>query len=181
MAMIRGYIAASLDGYIAASDGTLEWLTKYGDVGGGAFSYDRFIAGIRTVVMGRATYDAIAGFDVDWPYGEQRAIVVTSRPIERPAGPIETWFDGVDALVDHLRSLDDGDAWIVGGGRLQQAFIERGALDSLALFIAPEILGGGVPLFPPNGFARPVTLVSSEALPAGFVRILYEFPAAPAG
>ncbi len=181
MATIHGYIAASVDGYIATADGGVDWLEKYGDVGAGAFSYDRFIAGIRTVVMGRATYDAIAGFDVDWPYGEQRAIVVTSRPIERPAGLIETWSDGVDALVDHLRALDDGDVWIVGGGRLQQAFIERGALDSLALFIAPELLGGGIPLFPPNGFARPATLVSSETLSAGFVRILYEFGDRAAG
>lgn len=177
MAMIRGYIAASLDGYIASADGTLDWLTKYGDVGGGDFSYGRFIAGIRTVVMGRATYDAIAGFDVDWPYGDQRTIVLTSRPIDRPASPVETWSDGVDALADHLRALDDGDVWIVGGGRLQQAFIERRALDTLALFIAPEIIGGGIPLFPSNGFARPVRLVSAETLPAGFVRILYDFGA----
>lgn len=175
MATIRGYIASSLDGYIASSDGTLDWLEKYGDVGGGDFSYGRFIAGIRTVVMGRGTYDAIAGFDGDWPYAEQRSIVVTSRPIDDPAGPVETWSDGVDALIAHLRSLDDGDVWLVGGGRLQQAFIERGGLDSLALFIAPEIVGAGIPLFPPNGFARPVTLVSAEALKAGFVRVLYDF------
>ena len=181
MATIRGYIAASLDGYIATADGGVDWLEKYGDVGGGELSYGRFIAGIRTVVMGRATYDAIAGFDVDWPYGGQRAIVVTSRPIDRPVGPVESWSDGVDALVDYLRALDDGDVWIVGGGKLQQAIIERGALDSLALFIVPELLGGGLPLFPPNGFARPVRLVSSETLKAGFVRMLYEFGTAPAG
>ena len=180
MATIRGYIAASLDGYIATVDGGVDWLDKYGDVGGGEFSYGRFIAGVRTVVMGRATYDAIAGFDVAWPYGDRRAIVVTSLPIDRPAGPVETWSEGLDALVRHLRALEDGDVWLVGGGRLQQAFIERGALDSLALFIAPELLGGGIPLFPPNGFARPVRLVSSETLKAGFVRLLYDFGAAAA-
>ena len=180
MAMIHGYIAASLDGYIATADGGVDWLNKYDDIGAGDFSYERFIASIRTVVMGRATYDAIAGFDVDWPYGDQRSIVVTTRPIEGPVGPVETWSDGVDALVAHLRALEDGDVWIVGGGRLQQTFIERGALDSLALFIAPELLGGGIPLFPQNGFARPVRLVSSETLKAGFVRMLYEFGPTPA-
>jgi len=178
VATIRGYIAASLDGYIASTDGSLDWLNKYGDVGGGEFSYERFIAGIRTVVMGRGTYDAIAGFDVGWPYGGKRAFVVTSRPIDQPVGPVEIWSDGVDALIAHLRALDDGDVWVIGGGRLQQAFIERGALESLALFLAPEIIGGGIPLFPPNGFARPVKLVSAEALKAGFVRLLYDFRSA---
>ena len=38
-----------------------------------------------------------------------------------------------------------------------------------------------IPLFPPNGFARPVSLVSSETVKAGFVRLLYDFGAAPAG
>ena len=175
MATIRGYIAVSLDGYIASADGSLDWLNKYGDVGGGELSYERFIAGIRTVVMGRETYDAIAGFDVGWPYRGKRAFVVTSRPIDQPVGPVEKWSDGVDALLARLQALDDGDVWVIGGGRLQQAFIERGALDSLALFIAPEIKTGGagggtggIPLFPPNGFARPVKLVSAEALKAGF-------------
>ncbi len=181
MATIRGYIAVSLDGYIASSDGSLDWLNKYGDVGGGEFSYERFIDGIRTVVMGRGTYDAIAGFDVGWPYGGKRAFVVTSRPFDPPVGPVEKWSDGVDALIAHLRALDDGDVWVIGGGRLQQAFIERGALESLALFIAPEIIGSGIPLFPPNGFARPVKLVSAETLKAGFVRLLYDFRSAEAG
>lgn len=181
MATIRGYIGASLDGYIASSDGTLGWLTKYDGMDAGEFAYDRFIAGIRTVVMGRATYDAVAGFKVGWPYAGKRTFVVTSHPIDDPLGPLEAWTEGVDSLIARLRALEDGDVWIIGGGRLQQAFIQHGALDSLVLFIVPEIVGGGIPLFPPNGVARSVSLVSAEALNLGCVRLLYEFGAAPAG
>lgn len=175
MANIRGYIGASLDGYIAASDGGLEWLTKYDGMDAGEFSYDRFIAGIRTVVMGRGTYDALAGFGIDWPYRDQRTIIVTSTEIANPAGPIEIWSDGISALIGYLRGLDDGDVWLVGGGQLQQAFIEHDALDDLVLFIVPELVGGGVPLFPPNGVARTVKLVSSAVLEPGCLRLLYDF------
>jgi len=179
MATIRGYIGASLDGYIASPDGSLDWLRKYDGVDMGAFAYDRFIAGIRTVVMGRTTYDDIVRLDIGWPYADQRTIVVTSRPLPRPIGALETWGAGVPALIDHLRALDDGDVWMVGGGRLQQAFIAAHALDRLELFIVPEIVGGGIPLFPPNGFARTVSLAAVDRLGAGCVRLLYDF-AAPA-
>lgn len=175
MAEIRGYIGASLDGYIAAADGSLDWLTRYDGIDTGPFGYDRFIAGIRTVVMGRATYDAIVGMGVDWPYAGRRGIVVTARPLDVPPVPLQVWSAGIDALAGHLRGLDDGDVWIVGGGRLQQALIQRRALDSLILFIVPEILGGGVPLFPPNGFAQTVRLAASGTPGGQCVCLQYDF------
>ncbi len=178
MATIRGYMGVSVDHYLASPDGTLDWLRKYDTVDFGAHSYDSFYKDIRTVVMGRATYDAIAGFNDGWDYEGKRAIVVTSSDIPNPIGEIALWRDGIDALVAYLRDLDDGDVWILGGGKLQQAFIERGALDRLELFIVPEIVGAGIPLFPPNGFARTVKLAAAEPLAAGVVRLVYDFPTA---
>ena len=178
MATIRGYMGVSADHYLASPDGTLDWLRKYDKVDFGEHSYERFIKGIRTVVMGRTTYDEIPNFNIGWPYAAQRAIVVTSRPTDKPIGKIEVWDRGVDALIAYLCKLDDGDVWIAGGGKLQQAFIERGGLDRLELFVVPEIVGAGIPLFPPNGFARTVKLTAAEPLAAGVVRLVYDFPAA---
>ena len=81
--------------------------------------------------------------------------------------------------MSHLRALDDGDVWMVGGGKLQQAFIERGALNDLLIVIVPEIIGEGIPLFPANGFARTVTLVTAETLAAGCVCLFYDFSSTP--
>lgn len=63
MARIVGYIAASLDGFIAAENGNLDWLFKYDGGDMGEHDYRTFIKGIRTVVMGRGTYDFIAESD----------------------------------------------------------------------------------------------------------------------
>ncbi len=178
MAAIRGYIGCSLDGYIASSDGSLDWLTKYDGIDAGALDYERFIAGIKTVVMGRATYDAIVGFDVGWPYTDQETMVVTSRAIPDAVGSPAVWSDDIDDLVADLRSKDNGDVWVVGGGRLQQAFIDRGALDSLMLFVVPEIIGGGVPLFPASGFARTVRLDAAHVLDRGCLGLIYDFAGA---
>lgn len=172
MAKIVGYIAASLDGYIATQDDSLEWLFEYDGMDLGEHDYRTFIKGIRTVVMGRGTYDFLAKDPSPWAYGEQRAIVVTSRPIEHPKGRLETRSD-VPALIEELRSLDDGDVWMLGGGQLQMAFMENGALDEIEIYVIPELLGGGRPLFPATGFRASPRLISAKAMDRGCVRLHY--------
>jgi dihydrofolate reductase len=174
MARIRGYIAASLDGLIATEDDTLDWLFKYDNMNLGEHDYRIFLKHIRTVVMGRGTYDFIAGESSPWAYGDTRVIVVTSRPIDNPKGPLEVRSD-VDALIRELRGLDDGDVWMLGGGQLQMAFLKQGALDEIEIYVIPEMLGGGRPLFPLTGFRASPTLVSAQTIDKGCVRRHYRF------
>lgn len=172
MARILGYIAASLDGRIVSGDGSLEWLYKYDDMDLGEYDYRFFLKRIRTVVMGRSTYDFIANEQAPWAYGDQRVIVVTSQPLQNPKGSLEVRTD-VDALISELRASDDGDVWMLGGGQLQMAFMERAALDEMEIYVMPEILGGGQPLFPLTGFRASPTLISATAINRGCVRLHY--------
>jgi len=174
MARIVGYIAASLDGFIADPHESLTWLTERQDLELGEYDYNLFIKRIRTVVMGRSTYDWLVREGITWPYGEQRVLVVTSRPLPQPVAALET-RDDIDALIGELRALDDGDVWMLGGGRLQMAFIERGALDEIEVYTISQLLGGGYPLFPPTGFQRPLKLLSATALGSGAARLHYSF------
>jgi len=174
VARILGYIASSLDGMIADQDDNLDWLFAYDGMELGEHDYNKFLKRIRTVVMGRRTYDFIARQPSDWAYGAQRVIVVTSRPIENPVAEIEVRSD-VDALIKELRALDDGDIWMLGGGQLQMAFLERGALDEIEIYVMPEMLGGGRQLFPMTGFRTSPTLISAQALDRGCVRLHYRF------
>ena len=65
MSKSQYYCAASLDGYIAEADDTLEWLMKYeGSFEGEGVepmkgSYDRFYDGVGALIMGSATYQFI--------------------------------------------------------------------------------------------------------------------------
>lgn len=148
--MIRGYIASTLDGYIAAPDHSFTFLDPYSAT---ETDYAAFYAGIGTLVMGRSTYDVCRAFE-DWPYAGKRAIIVTSRPVDNLPELAEVWTGSIDALIAELRQAAQ-DVWVVGGGRLQQAFLDRDALDRLDHFIVPVLLGGGIPLYP---VARPQTL-----------------------
>lgn len=174
MARIVGYIATSLDGFIATPDENLDWLTNQPDLNLGEHDYRTFIKTIRTVVMGRATYDWIARYPGAWEYEGKRVIVVTSRPIDNPKGALETRTD-IDALIAELRALDDGDVWMLGGGKLQMAFMEQKALDEIEVYVISEIIGGGIPLFPPTGLKASAKLLSAQALHEKCARLHYSF------
>lgn len=182
MSLIRGFIAASLDGYIADRDGGIGWLAPFDEVD---YDYAGFIAEIGTVVMGRGTFEVVAGFESGWPYAGKRGIVVTSTPLaDAPAG-VEAWHAGVPALIAHLRAQrgdrENDDVWVIGGGGLQAAFIEAGALDRLDLFVIPVLLGDGVPLFPKTQAPpRSLALEGSLALGKGMVRLTYRLDGPPA-
>ena len=170
MALIRGYIAASVDGYIASDSGDVDWLEPFNAVD---YGYERFIGEIRTVVLGRKTYDQCLELSTSWVYPGKRALVVTSRPIEDPPSGVAPWTDGIPKLVQHLRALEDGDVWIVGGAQLQTALFELDALDRLELFIIPVLLGSGVALFPAMTKSKTLSLVACEAFDMGVVRVDY--------
>ena len=168
MAAIRGYIAASLDGFVADGEGGVGWLEPFHGVDVG---FDQFVAEIRTVVLGRRTYDQVLGFG--WPHAGRRGLVVTSQALEGAPAGVEAWRHGITSLIERLRALDDGDAWVVGGPTLQAALIEAGAIDRLDLFIMPLTLGEGVPLFPRTTHRSQFDLVASASLPASMVRLTY--------
>jgi dihydrofolate reductase len=170
--VIRGFIAASIDGYVADASGNVDFLKPFEALD---YGYGTFIESIGTVVLGRTTYDQIPSFGVGWPYPGKHGFVVTSRPLEQVYEGVEAWTQGVAALADRLRAMP-GDSWVVGGARLQAAFLEMGALDRLELFVVPVILGDGVPLFQ-RGLTTPRTprLLASEGLDKGMVKLDYAF------
>jgi dihydrofolate reductase len=169
---VRGFIAMSLDGFIADAGGGVDWLKPFEAVD---YGYGAFISTISTVVLGRSTYDQIASFGAAWPYEGKRGIVVTSRPLSHSHPGVQSWSEGVEGLAAHLRATDQGDAWVVGGAKLQAAFIALGALDRLDLFVIPVLLGDGVPLFPKmQGQPRGLVLRSADTLGLGMVRLAYD-------
>lgn len=58
------YIATSLDGYIAAADGGLDWLEFVPVPDGDDLGFAAFIHQIDVVVMGRTTFETVVGFGV---------------------------------------------------------------------------------------------------------------------
>ena len=178
MAIIRGYMATSLDGYIADVDGGYGFLSRYDGVD---YGFGSFFDEVGTCVFGRATWDQAAAVADGLSFFKgKRFVVVTSRPLADVPPGTEVWDRGVGAdLVAHLRALEGGDVWIVGGGKLQSAFFDMDAIDRIEACIIPVLLGNGVPMFLKSApQERWLELTDVRRFPLGGVILDYRRPAA---
>ena len=74
------FIAASVDGYIARLDGSLDWLPEADPEED--YGYATFMATVDALVMGRKTYEVVRGFGGDWPYAGTPVVVLShGQPI----------------------------------------------------------------------------------------------------
>ena len=78
---VIAYVAASLDGYIAGDEGTVDFLEQFGSE---EYGYHDYLESVGAVVMGSTTYEQILGWG--WPYGSTPGLVLTSRSLEEPDG-----------------------------------------------------------------------------------------------
>lgn len=156
------YIAMSLDGYIARKDGSVDWLFDVeGD--GGDNGYATFYQTIGTVVMGRTTYEDVLKLSEDFPYAD-RTTYVLSRSEQPPAPHVQFTTEPVESLIPRLQQASDADLWIVGGGQLVQAVMEKRLLHEIEVAIIPKILGEGIPLFPEGIVPSNLKMMGTQTL-----------------
>jgi dihydrofolate reductase len=174
------YCATSLDGYIAESDDTLDWLTGYKPVAppanvetvGPEFpaSYNEFYDGVGALVSGSVTYEWVLEHGGDWPYAGKPCWVLTSRELPVPDGQ-DVRFNG--SHDEMLESASGRKLWIVGGGGVAAQFAEAGLLDEVWLTVVPVVLGAGKPLFDRRLPGPPMQLTGVLPRASGMVELRY--------
>lgn len=155
---VQYYTAASLDGYIADAQHSLDWLDAVPppeDDG----SWDAFIAGVGVLVMGATTYEWVLRHEptlLDGPdrwrefYGERPCRVFSHRELPGIPGVDLAVVSGAvaDAFEEIAALAGDRSVWVVGGGDLVGQFDDAGLLDEILVHLTPVVLGGGAPLLP---------------------------------
>ncbi len=156
MTRTQYYTATSLDGFIATTENSLDWLFTRAQDQDGPMNYGEFIADVGAVAMGSTTYEWIIeheskGGQVEftWPY-DQPCWVFTHRELSAvPNADIRFVRDNVaGAHAEMVEAAGDRNVWIVGGGDLAGQFADAGLLDDVFVYIAPVTLGAGAPLLP---------------------------------
>jgi dihydrofolate reductase len=158
---VRVYIACSLDGFIAGAQDDLSWLTgppsdeppsgpsdpSPSEKVAGAVGYAEFIRDIGAMLMGRRTYDVVAGFGGEWHYGALPILVATRRALDPVAPTVHPITGDISDMVRAALDLAGGkDVYIDGGDLIRQA-LDADLIDDMIVTIAPMLLGQGIPLF----------------------------------
>jgi len=175
------YTAATLDGFIADPNPSLDWLMQFGE--SATEDYAGFIAEVGAIAMGSSTYEWVLehaihpkdGTPQPWPY-EQPAWVFTTRTLP-PIEGADIRFVSGDVAPVHQQMVEAAagrNVWLVGGGELVGQFHDRGLLDELIVTIASVTLGAGKPLLPRAVVSPPLRLVSTQVYGTAFVQLRYE-------
>ncbi|WP_213002763.1 dihydrofolate reductase family protein [Winogradskya consettensis] len=166
MATTQYYTAASIDGFTADLDNSLEWLFEVDE--GTDNPFGAFFSNVGAFAMGATTYEWVLKNDnvleepENWHemYGEVPCWVFTHR--ELPLVPDANIFmvSGDIRRVHQAMTVaaQGRNVWLAGGGDLVAEFADAGLLDELILAVAPAILGAGTPLLPRRLHAHQLAL-----------------------
>ncbi|HET7855981.1 MAG TPA: dihydrofolate reductase family protein [Gaiellaceae bacterium] len=176
------YTAATLDGYIADENNSLDWLFEVDREQEGEHDFARFFADVGAMAMGATTYEWILDHErvLDDPekwrhwYGETPSWVFTHRTLAPIPGTDVRFVQGdvVPAHEEMTQAAGDRNVWLVGGGDLVGQFADRGLLDEILVGIAPVTLGKGAPLLPRRLTSSQLELVD-VARDKQFARLTY--------
>ena len=169
----------SLDGVVQAPGGPEEdtdggfahggWSIPYFDPEVMGPAIDGGMSTVEALLFGRRTWQGMAAAWPDRagdPYADRMNAVrkyVASRTLtEDDLSWNTTLLSPGDAVADiaALRARDGGDLLIWGSASLVTTLLAAGLVDELNLMIEPILLGGGKRIFPDDGVARPMQLVT---------------------
>jgi dihydrofolate reductase len=166
------YVAASLDGYIARPDGAVDWLESI-EASGEDHGYEDFYQSIDGLLMGRATYDMVRGFGIDWPYPGKPCLVLARNPLEQPPAGVQGRHCTPTEALDELAARGCKRVWLVGGGSLAGNCLAAGLLDELVVSLIPHLLGAGIQLFA-TGLEHHLSLQAHRVFPSGVTQLHYQ-------
>jgi dihydrofolate reductase len=183
----------SLDGVVQAPGGPEEdtdggfahggWSMKYFDPEAMGGAFDDVMSRTEAMLFGRRTWQVAAAA---WPQRggdpfSDRINTITKYVASRTLSEDDlTWTGSTllpagDAIgaIRELRARDGGGLQILGSASLAEQLVANDLVDEFVLMIEPILLGGGKRIFPTDGSARPLELVSSRTASTGALVCTY--------
>jgi dihydrofolate reductase len=175
------HMAASLDGFIARKDGSVDWLETSDEfVDGDAMDPGFVEALLKTIdcyVMGSRTYETALRFEAQgfgWPYADKPTFVLTTRELPRNRDTVEFYSGDLAQFVNGRLRSTFRNIWFVGGGLVSGECLRLGLADEVYYSILPILIGDGIPFFEKLDRDVALHLAGVKAYKSGMVELRYE-------
>ncbi|HSL87277.1 MAG TPA: dihydrofolate reductase family protein [Bacteroidales bacterium] len=173
-------LAVSLDGFIEAKIGEIDWciMEDY-------MNFSDFLGRIDTILFGRKSFEAWLSYkpgdnDSDEDISMWKTIVckekyVFSKTLTDPYDQVTYIRDRIPEEIRRIKNASGRDIWLYGGSDLITTFMNQGLIDELRLSVHPVILGEGKPLFIDIRERVQLKLIEVKSFSSGVVQLIYHF------
>jgi dihydrofolate reductase len=175
------HMAASLDGFIARKDGSVDWMETSDEFADGATLDPGFVeAFLKTIdcyVMGSKTYETALNFEakgLGWSYGDKPIFVLTSRELPRTRDTVQFYSGDLAQFVNGRLRPTFRRIWFVGGGMVSGECLRLGLADEVYYSILPILIGDGISFFEKLDRDVALHLADVKAYKSGMVELRYE-------
>ena len=175
------HMAASLDGFIARKDGSVDWMETSDEFADGATMDPGFVeAFLKTIdcyVMGSKTYETALSFEakgLGWSYGDKPTFVLTSRELPRTRDTVQFYSGDLAQFVNGRLRPTFRSIWFVGGGVVCGECLRLGLADEVYYSILPILIGDGISFFEKLDRDVALHLAEVKAYKTGTVELRYE-------
>lgn len=164
------YIATSIDGYIAKSDGGIDWLNEIPNPDNSDYGFTDFMNRIDGILMGRSTYEIVMDYGV-WFYTKP-VYVLSNTWTELPG----KWAHKAQLIkgdtVEVVKTLNQQgiNNIYVDGGKTIQSLLAADMIDEMIITLIPIVLGSGIPLFTPDLPELKFEHTGTEVYPPGLIK-----------
>ncbi len=175
------HTVASLDGFIARKDGSVDWMETSDEFPGGdtmdSGSVEAFLKTIDCYVMGSRTYETALSFEakgLGWAYGDKPTFVLTHRDLPRIRDTAEFYSGDLAQFVNGRLRPTFHSIWFVGGGVVSGECLRLGLADEVRYSILPVLIGDGISFFEKLDKDVVLHLAEVKTYKSGMVALRYQ-------
>jgi dihydrofolate reductase len=167
------FIATSIDGYIAESNGGMDWLLEI-DNNGIDTGYETYIQNIDAIIMGRNTFDFVKNID-PWPYNIPVYVLTKTLKIidSRLKYKIALIKGTPKELMNEMENKKYKRIYI-DGGKTIQGFLKEDLVTEMTITTVAKTLGNGIRLFGEENEIKEFDIVEFKKLSNKMVQTKYK-------
>ncbi|MEM9953465.1 MAG: dihydrofolate reductase family protein [Chloroflexota bacterium] len=177
-------IHVTLDGYVAGTNGEMDWIEYNDEV---AAHSEAFHAITDTAIYGRKTFEMMKGYwttvsdnpnadeydkkHATWLQSASKIAVSTTMQVDDWANIIIG--DDLQDRFTALKQQDGKDMWLLGSPTLAQSMMRLNLIDEYRILVNPVILGSGQRLFAEMEHQLDLRLIEPKTFSGGVVLLCY--------